>query len=145
MRRLFKTDIDPKRVAAFIFEPVQGEGGFNAAPHDFIAGLRAIADEHGILLIADEIQTGFGRTGKLFASAHHETPIDLITFAKSLAGGLPLAGVCGRATVMDAAEPGGLGGAYAGNPLAVAACRRQQVTCANASARWAKTGETRRL
>jgi 4-aminobutyrate aminotransferase len=121
VRRLFKTDIDPQRVAAFIYEPVQGEGGFNPAPAEFIAGLRKIADEHGILLIADEIQTGFARTGKLFASAHHDTPVDLITFAKSLAGGLPLSGVCGRAEVMDAAEPGGLGGTYAGNPLAVAA------------------------
>lgn len=121
VRRLFKSDIDPKRVAAFIFEPIQGEGGFNVAPPEFVAELRKIADEHGILLIADEIQTGFARTGKLFASQHHDTPIDLITFAKSLAGGLPLAGVCGRATVMDAAEPGGLGGTYAGNPLSVAA------------------------
>jgi 4-aminobutyrate aminotransferase len=118
---LFKADIDPARVAAFIYEPVQGEGGFYPAPFEFIAGLRQIADEHGILLIADEIQTGFGRTGRLFASHHHRIDIDLITFAKSLAGGLPLSGVTGRAEVMDAAEPGGLGGTYAGNPLAVAA------------------------
>lgn len=118
---LFKADIDPKRVAAFIFEPVQGEGGFVPAPADFVAGLRRIADEHGILLIADEIQTGFARTGTLFATHQYDTPVDLITFAKSLAGGLPLSGVCGRAEVMDAAEPGGLGGTYAGNPLAVAA------------------------
>jgi 4-aminobutyrate aminotransferase len=121
VRRLFKSDIDPKRVAALLYEPVQGEGGFNVAPLEFIEGLREIADEHGILLIADEIQTGFARTGKVFASAHHEVPIDIVTFAKSLAGGLPLSGVCGRAEVMDAAEPGGLGGTYAGNPLAVAA------------------------
>lgn len=121
VQRLFKADIDPKRVAAFIYEPVQGEGGFNPAPMEFIAGLRRIADEHGILLIADEIQTGFARTGRLFASSHNEVPVDLITFAKSLAAGLPLSGVCGRAEVMDAAEPGGLGGTYAGNPLAVAA------------------------
>jgi len=118
---LFKADIDPKRVAAFIFEPVQGEGGFVPAPADFVAGLRRIADEHGILLIADEIQTGFARTGTLFATHQYDTPVDLTTFAKSLAGGLPLSGVCGRAEVMDAAEPGGLGGTYAGNPLAVAA------------------------
>ncbi|WP_290872456.1 4-aminobutyrate--2-oxoglutarate transaminase [Aquabacterium sp.] len=118
---LFKCDIDPARVAAFIYEPVQGEGGFNPAPVEFIAGLRKIADEHGILLIADEIQTGFARTGKLFATHHHDVPVDLITFAKSLAGGLPLSGVTGRAEVMDMAEPGGLGGTYAGNPLAVAA------------------------
>lgn len=121
VQRLFKSDIDPKRVAAFIFEPVQGEGGFIPAPPAFIAGLRRIADEHGILLIADEIQTGFARTGRLFASQHHQVPIDLITFAKSLAGGLPLSGVCGRADLMDAPLPGGLGGTYAGNPLAVAA------------------------
>lgn len=121
VRALFKTDIDPQRVAAFIFEPVQGEGGFLPAPREFVTGLRQIADQHGILLIADEIQTGFARTGKLFASAHHEAAIDLITFAKSLAGGLPLSGVCGRAALMDACEPGGLGGTYAGNPLAVAA------------------------
>ena len=121
VRRLFKADIDPGRIAAFIFEPVQGEGGFVPAPIEFIAGLRRIADEHGILLIADEIQTGFARTGRLFASSHHNIPIDLLTFAKSLAAGLPLSGVCGRAEIMDAAEPGGLGGTYAGNPLAVAA------------------------
>ena len=121
VRRLLKADIDPGRIAAFIFEPVQGEGGFVPAPIEFISGLRRIADEHGILLIADEIQTGFARTGRLFASSHHNIPIDLLTFAKSLAAGLPLSGVCGRAEVMDAAAPGGLGGTYAGNPLAVAA------------------------
>jgi 4-aminobutyrate aminotransferase len=121
VQRLFKSEIDPKRVAAFIFEPVQGEGGFYPAPIEFIASLRRLADEHGILVIADEIQTGFARTGKLFASAYHTVPIDLITFAKSLAAGLPLSGLCGRAEVMDAAAPGGLGGTYAGNPLALAA------------------------
>ena len=121
VQRLFKSSIDPNRVAAFIYEPVQGEGGFYEAPLAFIQGLRRIADTHGILLIADEIQTGFGRTGGLFASSLHDTKIDLITFAKSLAGGLPLAGVTGRAEIMDAPEPGGLGGTYAGNPLAVAA------------------------
>lgn len=121
IHRLFKSEIDPKRVAAFIFEPVQGEGGFVPAPLEFIQGLRRIADEHGILLIADEIQTGFARTGKMFASASHDVAIDLITFAKSLAAGLPLSGVCGRAEIMDASAPGGLGGTYAGNPLAVAA------------------------
>jgi 4-aminobutyrate aminotransferase len=121
IRQRFKSDIDPRRVAAFIYEPVQGEGGFYPAPVEFIAGLREIADQHGILLIADEIQSGFGRTGKLFASEHHSVPLDMLTFAKSLAAGLPLSGVCGRAEVMDAAEPGGLGGTYAGNPLAIAA------------------------
>jgi 4-aminobutyrate aminotransferase len=121
VQRLFKSEIDPKRVAAFLFEPVQGEGGFYPAPTEFIAGLRRIADEHGILLIADEVQSGFGRTGKLFASSHHNVPIDLVTFAKSLAAGLPLSGLCGRAELMNAPAPGGLGGTYAGNPLAIAA------------------------
>ncbi len=121
LRQLFKTSIDPARVAAFIVEPVQGEGGFRPAPAAFLRGLREIADAHGILLIADEIQTGFARTGRWFASQHHEVAVDLICFAKSLAGGMPLSGVCGRAALMDAAEPGGLGGTYAGNPLAVAA------------------------
>lgn len=117
---LFKSDVDPKRVAAIIIEPVQGEGGFYAAPVDFMRGLRKICDEHGILLIADEVQTGFARTGKLFAMEHYDVLPDLMTMAKSLAGGMPLAAVCGRAEVMDAPAPGGLGGTYAGNPLAVA-------------------------
>jgi 4-aminobutyrate aminotransferase len=121
VQRLFKSEIEPQRVAAFLYEPVQGEGGFYPAPGEFIAGLRRIADEHGILLIADEVQSGFARTGKLFASAHHDVPIDLVVFAKSLAAGLPLSGVCGRAELMDAPGPGGLGGTYAGNPLAIAA------------------------
>lgn len=118
---LFKADIDPKRVAAIIFEPVQGEGGFYAAPADFVRALRKLCSEHGILLIADEVQTGFARTGKLFAMQHYDVAPDLMTMAKSLAGGMPLSGVVGRADVMDAAAPGGLGGTYAGNPLAVAA------------------------
>ncbi|WP_439687643.1 4-aminobutyrate--2-oxoglutarate transaminase [Cupriavidus oxalaticus] len=120
LQHLFKADIDPKRVAAIIFEPVQGEGGFNVAPADFVRALRAACDEHGILLIADEVQTGFGRTGKLFAMEHYDVAPDLTTMAKSLAGGMPLSAVCGRAEVMDAPAPGGLGGTYAGNPLAVA-------------------------
>ncbi|KGS07621.1 4-aminobutyrate--2-oxoglutarate transaminase [Burkholderia pseudomallei] len=118
---LFKADIDPKRVAAIIFEPVQGEGGFNPAPAEFVRALRKLCDAHGILLIADEVQTGFARTGKLFAMEHYDVSADLMTIAKSLAGGIPLSGVVGRADVMDAAAPGGLGGTYAGNPLAVAA------------------------
>ncbi|MCA7086436.1 4-aminobutyrate--2-oxoglutarate transaminase [Cupriavidus sp. DB3] len=117
---LFKADVDPKRVAAIIFEPVQGEGGFNVAPDAFVKALRALCDEHGILLIADEVQTGFGRTGKLFAMEHYGVAPDLTTMAKSLAGGMPLSAVCGRAEIMDAPAPGGLGGTYAGNPLAVA-------------------------
>lgn len=118
---LFKTDIDPQRVAAIIVEPVQGEGGFQPAPADFMRGLRAVCDRHDIVMIADEVQTGFGRTGKLFAMSHHDVQPDLITMAKSLAGGMPLSAVCGRAQIMDAPLPGGLGGTYAGNPLAVAA------------------------
>jgi 4-aminobutyrate aminotransferase len=118
---LFKADIDPQRVAAIIIEPVQGEGGFNVAPRELLVRLRDICDRHGILLIADEVQTGFGRTGKLFAMEHYPVQADLITMAKSLAGGMPLSAVCGRAKVMDAPAAGGLGGTYAGNPLAVAA------------------------
>lgn len=121
LERLFKADIDPQRVAAIIIEPVQGEGGFNAAPNELMVQLRDICDKHGILLIADEVQTGFGRTGKMFAMEHHPVQADIITMAKSLAGGMPLSAVCGRAKVMDAPAPGGLGGTYAGNPLAVAA------------------------
>jgi len=118
---LFKCDIDPRRVAAIIIEPVQGEGGFNIAPPALMTALRKVCDEHGILLIADEVQTGFGRTGKLFAMEHHAVQADLITMAKSLGGGFPISGVVGRAEIMDAPAAGGLGGTYAGNPLAVAA------------------------
>lgn len=121
VKKLFKTDIDPQRVAAILFEPVQGEGGFIPASKEFVEGLRAIADEDGILLIADEVQTGFARTGKFFAIENFGVPVDLMTFAKSLAAGMPLSGVVGRAEIMDAPGPGGLGGTYAGNPLAVAA------------------------
>ncbi len=121
LEHLFKFDIEPGRVAAIILEPVQGEGGFYAAPFDFLQKLRTVCDRHGILLIADEIQSGFARTGRLFAIEHSGVKPDLITTAKSLAGGMPLSAVIGRAAVMDAAEPGGLGGTYAGNPLACAA------------------------
>jgi 4-aminobutyrate aminotransferase/(S)-3-amino-2-methylpropionate transaminase len=118
---LFKADIDPARVAAIIVEPVQGEGGFHQAPAELMRALRKICDEHGIMLIADEVQTGFGRTGKLFAMEHYDIKPDLMCIAKSLAGGFPLSGVIGKQAIMDAAEPGGLGGTYAGNPLAIAA------------------------
>ncbi|CAH1649976.1 4-aminobutyrate aminotransferase PuuE [Hyphomicrobiales bacterium] len=118
---IFKADVDPSRVAAIIIEPVQGEGGFHQAPAELILGLRRICDEHGIVLIADEVQTGFGRTGTMFAMEQYDAKPDLICVAKSLAGGFPLSGVIGRAPIMDAAEPGGLGGTYAGNPLACAA------------------------
>lgn len=120
LKHLFLADVDPKRVAAIILEPVQGEGGFNVCPPEFMRFLRETCDEHGILLVADEVQTGFGRTGKLFAMEHYDVQPDLTTMAKSLAGGMPLSGLSGRADVMDAAAPGGLGGTYAGNPLAVA-------------------------
>lgn len=118
---LFQSDIDPKRVAAIIIEPVQGEGGFNITPPELMTALRQLCDEHGILLIADEVQTGFARTGKLFAMEHHSVQPDIMCIAKSLAGGMPLSGVVGRAEVMDSPSAGGLGGTYAGNPLAVAA------------------------
>ncbi|SQA98928.1 4-aminobutyrate aminotransferase PuuE [Cedecea neteri] len=104
-----------------MLEPIQGEGGFNVAPPEFMQALRKLCDTHGILLIADEVQTGFARTGKLFAMEYYDVKADLMTMAKSLAGGFPLSGVVGRAEVMDAPAPGGLGGTYAGNPLAVAA------------------------
>ena len=121
LHTLFKTDIEPARVAAIIIEPIQGEGGFCVAPIAFMQALRSICDQYGILLIADEIQSGFARTGKLFAIEHYGVIPDLITIAKSLAGGMPLSGVCGKAEIMDAPGPGGLGGTYAGNALAVAA------------------------
>jgi 4-aminobutyrate aminotransferase len=117
---LFKADIAPTQVAAIILEPVQGEGGFYQAPVEFMRELRKICDTHGIVLIADEVQTGFARTGKMFAMEHYDVLPDLMTMAKSLAGGMPLSGVCGRAEIMDAPAPGGLGGTYAGNALAVA-------------------------
>jgi len=119
--KLFKTDIEPARVAAIILEPVQGEGGFYPAPPELVRALREIADRHGIVLIADEIQTGFARTGKLFAMEHYPVTADLTTLAKGLSGGFPLAAVVGRAEIMDAAAPGGLGGTFGGNPVAIAA------------------------
>ncbi len=119
--KLFKADVDPARVAAIILEPVQGEGGFYEAPREFVSALRKICDQHGILLIADEVQTGFARTGKMFAMEHHDVAPDITTMAKSLAGGFPLSAVTGRAELMDSPNPGGLGGTYAGNPLGIAA------------------------
>ena len=119
--QLFRADIEPSRVGAMIVEPVQGEGGFYVAPPEFLQALRRICDEHGIVLVVDEIQTGFARTGRLFAFEHAGIDPDLVTMAKSLAGGFPLSAVCGRAEIMDAPEPGGLGGTYAGSPLACAA------------------------
>lgn len=121
LEMLFKADVDPSRVAAIAIEPVQGEGGFYVAPPSFLKKLREICDKHGILLICDEVQTGFARTGKLFATEYSEIEPDLMTVAKSLAGGFPLSAVIGKAAVMDAVNPGGLGGTYAGSPLACAA------------------------
>jgi len=118
---LFKSDVEASRVAAIVIEPVQGEGGFYVAPKELMQRLRKLCDEHGIVFIADEIQSGFGRTGKWFAMEHMGVEPDLVTVAKSLAGGFPLAGVVGRAKMMDAPDPGGLGGTYAGNPVACAA------------------------
>jgi len=121
LEQLFKTDVDPERVAAIFIEPVQGEGGFYVAPPEYMQRLRALCDQYGILMIVDEIQTGVGRTGKLFAIEHSDVIPDLMTLAKGLAGGFPLSALVGRAEIMDAAQPGGVGGTYAGNPLACVA------------------------
>jgi 4-aminobutyrate aminotransferase/(S)-3-amino-2-methylpropionate transaminase len=119
--RLFASDVDPARVAAMIVEPVLGEGGFYAAPPEFLQALRHICDQHGIVLIVDEIQTGFGRTGRMFAVEYAGIEPDLMTMAKSLAGGFPLSAVTGKAKIMDGPKPGGLGGTYAGSPISCAA------------------------
>ena len=121
LHTLFKASIEPNRVAAIILEPVQGEGGFYATPPELMRALRKECDAHGILLIFDEVQTGFGRTGKMFAAEHYDVIPDIMTMAKSMAGGTTLSAVCGKAEVMDGPAPGGLGGTYAGNPLAIAA------------------------
>ena len=118
---IFKNDIEAKRVAAIVLEPVQGEGGFHVAPKELLQRLRALCDAHGILLVCDEVQTGAGRTGTWFAVEQSGVAPDMITMAKSMAGGFPISAVCGRAEVMDAAGPGGLGGTYAGSPIACAA------------------------
>ena len=121
IERIFKNDAEPRDIAAIIIEPVQGEGGFYVAPKAFMQRLRELCDKHGILLIADEVQTGAGRTGTFFAMEQMGVAADLTTFAKSIAGGFPLAGVCGKAEYRDAIAPGGLGGTYAGSPIACAA------------------------
>lgn len=118
---LFMADIAPQQVAAIIIEPVQGEGGFHAAPRELLVALRSICDANGILLVADEVQTGFARTGKMFGIEHSGVEPDLVAVAKSLAGGFPLSAVIGRANLMDAPEPGGLGGTYSGSPVSCAA------------------------
>lgn len=121
LNHILRADVGPDRVAAIVLEPVQGEGGFHQAPPELMRALRNICDANGILLIADEVQTGFARTGKLFAMEHYDVRADLITMAKSLAGGFPLSGVVGRADIMDRVDPGGLGGTYGGSPVGCAA------------------------
>ena len=121
IHKIFKADIEAEQVAAIVLEPVQGEGGFYQAPAELMNALRELCDKYGILLIADEVQTGIGRTGKLFAMEHYNVEADLMTTAKSLASGYPLSGVIGKADIMDAPNPGGLGGTYGGNPVACAA------------------------
>lgn len=118
LNNLFRYEIEPDAVAAIVIEPVQGEGGFRIAPPEFMQALRKICDQYGIILIVDEIQSGFGRTGKLFALEHSDIEADIMTIAKSLAGGFPIAGIIGKKEIIDAAQPGTLGGTYAGNPLA---------------------------
>jgi 4-aminobutyrate aminotransferase/(S)-3-amino-2-methylpropionate transaminase len=121
LERLFTTHVSPDHVAAIVFEPQQGEGGFLPAPAEFVTGLRRICDEHGIVLVADEVQTGFGRTGRMFAMEHFDVEPDLLIVAKSIAGGLPLSGVLGRAAIMDDPHSGAIGGTFIGNPVALAA------------------------
>ena len=121
LTKLFKADLDPTRVAAIIIEPVQGEGGFYPAPKDLLRTIRKLCDDNGIVMIADEVQTGFARTGTMFAMEQSGVAADITTMAKGLAGGLPLAALTGKASLMDAAHPGGLGGTYGGNPIGIAA------------------------
>lgn len=123
IERLFAADVDPARVAAIIVEPVQGEGGFNIAPAAFLQRLRALADQHGVVFIADEIQSGMARTGKMLAIEHAGVKPDLVTFAKGLAGGFPLSALVGKERIVNSAQPGGLGGTYAGSPIGLAAAR----------------------
>jgi 4-aminobutyrate aminotransferase/(S)-3-amino-2-methylpropionate transaminase len=118
---LFRSDVEPSRIAAMIVEPVQGEGGFYPAPTEFLQALRRLCDQHGIVLIIDEVQTGFGRTGTLFACEQAGVEPDLMPVAKSIAGGFPLAGVIGKADIMDSVDPGGLGSTYGGSPIGCAA------------------------
>ena len=137
---LFKVDIEASDVAAIIIEPVQGEGGFYQAPPEFLHAIRKLCDQHGIVMICDEIQTGFGRTGKIFAVEHSGVIPDLITVAKAMAGGFPISGVVGKKTVIDVPGPGGMGGTYGGNPVACAAAHAaisviEEENCANAAPR----------
>jgi len=117
LRRALKTRVAPEAVAAIIIEPVQGEGGFVPANAEYLRGLREICDEHGIVLIADEVQSGYGRTGRMFAMEHFGVEPDLVTVAKSIAGGMPISGVLGRASIMDAPDDSTIGGTFVGNPI----------------------------
>ena len=121
LERMLSTHVAADHVAAIVFEPQQGEGGFVPAEPAFVRGLRALCDEHGIVLVADEVQTGFGRTGRMFAMQHFDVEADLVVLAKSIAGGLPLSGVVGRAPIMDDPHEGAIGGTFVGNPVALAA------------------------
>ncbi|HYY34608.1 MAG TPA: 4-aminobutyrate--2-oxoglutarate transaminase [Gaiellaceae bacterium] len=121
LERAFKTRVAAEEVAAIVFEPVQGESGFIVAEREFVAGLRKICDDNGIVLVADEVQTGFGRTGRVFAMEHFDVESDLMAVAKSIAAGIPLSGVLGRAEIMDAPGDSAVGGTYVGNPVAIAA------------------------
>jgi 4-aminobutyrate aminotransferase/(S)-3-amino-2-methylpropionate transaminase len=121
LERLFKTEVDAETVACAVLEPVQGEGGFIPMPEDFLPRLRELCDRHGILYVDDEVQSGAGRTGPMWAIEHYDAEPDLLVSGKSIGGGLPLAGVTGRAEIMDAVKPGGLGGTFGGNPVACAA------------------------
>jgi 4-aminobutyrate aminotransferase len=144
--RVFHGDVDPTSVAAIIVEPVQGEGGFNVAPFDFLRALRRLSDEHGIVLIADEVQGGMARTGKMFSIEHAGVVPDLVTLAKGLGGGFPLSAVTGRASIMDAAHPGGLGGTYGGNPISIAAANAvlDVIESEDLCSRAARVGQTMR-
>jgi 4-aminobutyrate aminotransferase/(S)-3-amino-2-methylpropionate transaminase len=121
MREFFQTHVDPKQVACVVMELVLGEGGFVVAPKKYVHALAKLCKDNGILFVADEIQTGFARTGKMFATEHYDFEPDLVTMAKSLAGGMPIAAVTGRAEIMESVHVGGLGGTYGGNPVACAA------------------------
>jgi 4-aminobutyrate aminotransferase / (S)-3-amino-2-methylpropionate transaminase / 5-aminovalerate transaminase len=144
LEHIFKNDAEPSRVAAIIVEPVQGEGGFYVAPPEFLQALRRLCDQHGIVLVVDEIQSGFARTGRMFAIEYAGIEPDLMTLAKSLAGGFPLAAVVGKASIMDAPGPGGLGGTYAGSPIACAASLAvlEVIEADNLCARALAIGET---
>jgi 4-aminobutyrate aminotransferase/(S)-3-amino-2-methylpropionate transaminase len=121
LERMLATHVSAEHVAAIVFEPEQGEGGFLPAPAAFVEGLRRICDEHGIVFVADEVQTGFGRTGRMFAMEHFGVEPDVMVVAKSIGGGLPLSGVVGRAAIVDGAHKGAIGGTFIGNPVALAA------------------------